>query len=195
MSQHSTLPRLGPACGIVFPVALFVASGHHAYPVGLVAILLFAPFAAYLHSLLRRTEGDGGWLSTAAFAAGLIGITVKILSVVPELARNQATKGTELYAALDHMAGMATVFSLWPLALMLAIGALLTLRDRALPRPLGYFAAATAVALAVNGSFLHAESVPALLLFLLWTLITSITLLRKTRRAPRNATQTAAATA
>jgi len=172
MSQHSTLPRLGPACGIVFPVALFVASGHHAYPVGLVAILLFAPFAA-----------------------GLIGITVKILSVVPELARNQATKGTELYAALDHMAGMATVFSLWPLALMLAIVALLTLRDRALPRPLGYFAAATAVALAVNGSFLHAESVPALLLFLLWTLITSITLLRKTRRAPRNATQTAAATA
>jgi hypothetical protein len=192
MNDQQTPSRLGAACGIAFPVALFTASGHHAYPLGLIAIILFAPFAAYLHSLLRRSEGADGWLSTAALGAGLIGITVKIVSVVPELAKSQTTKSSTLYTTLDHMAGMATVISLWPLALMLAIIALLTLRNHALPRPLGYFAALTAIALAVNGSFLHADFVPALLLFLLWTLVTSIVLLRNTRRVPATVSQTKA---
>ena len=189
MNEQRMLARVGAISGIVFPVALFAASCHHAYPVGLIAILFFVPFASFLHSLLRRAEGTNGWLSTAAFVAGLMGITIKLVSVVPELAKNEVTKGTALYTALDHMAGMATVISLWPLAFMLAMVALLTLRSHALPRPLGYFAAVTAVALAVNGSFLHAEFVPALLLFLLWTLVTSIVLLRKTRPVPATATQ------
>jgi predicted metal-binding membrane protein len=37
----------------------------------------------------------------------------------------------------------------------------------------------TAVALAVNAGFVFASFVPALLLFLLWTLVTSIALLRR----------------
>ena len=37
----------------------------------------------------------------------------------------------------------------------------------------------TAAALAVNAGFLYASFVPALLLFLLWTLVTSIVLLRR----------------
>ena len=42
----------------------------------------------------------------------------------------------------------------------------------------------TAVALVVNGGFLGGNSVPALLLFLLWTLLTSVHLLRRTWRKP-----------
>jgi hypothetical protein len=51
--------------------------------------------------------------------------------------------------------------------------------ERVLPRWLGIFAAATVVALAVNAGFVYASFVPALLLFLLWTLVTSIVLLRR----------------
>ena len=43
----------------------------------------------------------------------------------------------------------------------------------------GVFAALTATALAVNGAFIYANFVPALLLFLLWTLVTSIVLYRR----------------
>jgi len=45
-------------------------------------------------------------------------------------------------------------------------------------------AAVTAVALAINGGFLGTGSVPALLLFALWTLLTSVHLLRRTWRKP-----------
>jgi hypothetical protein len=55
----------------------------------------------------------------------------------------------------------------------------IALREHVLPRWLGMSAALTAVALAVNAGFLFASFVPALLLFLLWTLVTSIVLLRR----------------
>jgi len=42
----------------------------------------------------------------------------------------------------------------------------------------------TAAALAVNGAFLTTEFVPALLLFLLWTVLTSAHLLRRTWHSP-----------
>ena len=57
---------------------------------------------------------------------------------------------------------------------------MIALRERVLPRWLGIFTGVTAVALAVNAGFVFASFVPALLLFLLWTLITSIVLLRRT---------------
>jgi amino acid transporter len=69
--------------------------------------------------------------------------------------------------------------SLYPLAICCAAVAVIALRDHALPRWLGTFAAITAVALAVNAGFLYASFVPAPLLFLLWTLVTGIVLLRR----------------
>jgi hypothetical protein len=65
---------------------------------------------------------------------------------------------------------------MYPLALLLAAVAVITLRTRALPRWLGYGAAVTAAALAVNAGFLHATIVPAFLLFAVWTLATSVVL-------------------
>lgn len=177
------LAWLGPACGIVFPIALFLAvgSGNSFAPwraiVATWALVLFLPFLAHLHNLLR----GGGWLSTTALAAGASGILLKIASDAPELAihHDRLAKGTQLYNALDHLGGAATVMSLYPLAVYSAAVAVVALRARVFPRWLGVFAAVTAAALAVNGGFVYASFEPALLLFLLWTLVTGVVLLRR----------------
>ena len=74
------LSRLGAACGIVFPIAMFLAvgNGNNFAPWRAVAatwaLVLALPFLAYLYSLLRAAEGDGGWLSTTALVAGVSGV-------------------------------------------------------------------------------------------------------------------------
>jgi hypothetical protein len=181
------LPRLGAACGIVFPIAMFLAvgNGSHFTPWRAVAatwaLVLALPFLAYLCSLLRAAEGEDGWLSTTALVAGVSGILLKLASHAPELAihRDGIQKGSQLYKALDNTAGAATVMSLYPLAICCAAVALIALRERVFPRWLGTFAAVTAGALAVNAGFVYATFVPALLLFLLWTLVAGIVLLRR----------------
>jgi hypothetical protein len=185
------LSRLGAACGIVFPIGLFLAvgNGNNFAPWRAVAatwaLVLALPFLAYLCSLLRAAEGDGGWLSTTALVAGVSGVLLKLASHAPELAihRNGIDKGSQLYKALDNSAGAATLVSLYPLAICCAAVAVIALRQRVFPRWLGIFAAVTAVALAVNAGFVYGSFVPALLLFLLWTLVTSIVLLRRTSGA------------
>src|SRR3989440_6948718 len=184
-----TQQRLGAACGIVFPIAMFLAvgNGNHFTPWRAVAatwaLVLALPFLAYLYSLLRAAEGNGGWLSTAALVAGVSGILLKLGSHAPALAihRDGIAKGTQLYKALDNTAGAATLMSLYPLAVCCAAVAVIALRQRVFPRWLGVFAAVTAGALAVNAGFVYASFMPALLLFLLSTLVTSIVLLRRTR--------------
>jgi len=181
------LPRLGAACGIVFPIVMFLAvgngSGFAAWRaiVATWALVLALPFLAYLYSLLRHAEGDGGWLATVALVAGVSGIVVKLGSHAPALAlhHHHIAKGTQLYKALDDMGGGATVMSLYPLAICCAAVAAVVVRTGVLPRWLGAFAVVTAAALAVNGAFLFAGFVPALLLFLLWTLVTGAILLRR----------------
>jgi hypothetical protein len=181
------LPRLGAACGIVFPIAMFLAvgNGNHFTPWRAVAatwaLVLALPFLAYLYSLLRAAEGDGGWLAATALVAGASGILLKLASHAPELAihRDGIAKGTQLYKALDNTAGGATLMSLYPLAVCCAAVAVIALRERVLPHWLGIFAAITSAALAVNSGFVYASFVPAFLLFLLWTLVTSIVLLRR----------------
>ena len=181
------LPLLGAACGIVFPIAMFLAVGdgnHFAAWRAVIAtwaLVLFLPFLAYLCSLLRQAESDGGWLSTTALAAGASGVILKLASHAPELAihRDQIVKGSQLYKALDNTAGAATLLSLYPLALCCAAVAVIALREGVLPRWLGIFTAVTAVALVVNAGFVFAGFVPAFLLFLLWTLVTGLVLLRR----------------
>jgi len=182
------LPRLGAACGIVFPITMFLAvgNGNHFTAWRAItatwALILALPFLAYVCSLLRAAESEGSWLSTAALVAAVSGILLKLSSHAPELAlhRDGVVKGTPLYKALDHTAGAATLMSLYPLAIFCAAVAVIALRERVLPRWLGVFAAVTAAALAVNAGFLYANFVPAFLLFLLWTLVTSVVLFRRT---------------
>jgi hypothetical protein len=185
------LPRLAAACGIVFPIAMFLAvgNGNNFAPWRAVAstwaLVLFLPFLVYLCGLLRDAESDNGLLSTVALVGGVSGILLKLSSHVPELAIHQdhLAKGTPLYKALDHMAGAATILTLYPLAICLGAVAVVILRARVLPRWIGVFAAVTAVALVINGGFVFASFVPALLFFLLWTLVTAVVLLRRSSSA------------
>jgi hypothetical protein len=182
------LPRLAAACGIVFPIAMFLAVGNGTTfapwraVISTWALLLFLPFLAYLCNLLRTGAPNDGWLPTLALLAGTSGILLKLVSHAPEQAIHQdhLAKGTLLYKALDHTAGAATILCLYPLAIYAAAVAVLVLREQALPRWLGLFAALTAAALAINAGFIYASFVPALLLFLLWTLATGVVVLRRT---------------
>lgn len=189
--QSASLRRVGAASGGVFAVVLFIASGNGSGAflapraiAGVAALALFVPFLAYLTSVLRAAEGADGWLASTAYASGLAGITLKIVSVLPALALHRAhiADGTQLHKLFDGLDGGATVIALYPLAVFCAATATVSVRMGALPRWLGWAAAATAVSLAVNGAFLEASFVPALLLFVAWTLLASIHLVRRTLR-------------
>jgi hypothetical protein len=182
--------RLGPACGIVFALGLFLAGSTYTLRgVTLSAFVLFVPFLAYLCSVLQTAEGEGGWLAGTAFAGGIAWIALKLGSIAPEIAihRQHLVSGTPLHDGLQGIADAATEVSLIPLAVMVAAIAAVALATRALPRWLGVGAAVTAAALVVNAMYnlyRHSGFVPALLLFVLWTLLAGVSLLRRSRSAP-----------
>ena len=199
--NQPTLTRLGAACGAVFAIVLTVAAGNGNQSfsgpravAGIAAITLALPFIAYLCSVLRGVEGANDWLVSTAFAAGITGIVLKLGSGAPELAMYKAhlIAGTQLNATINAIGDGATVICLYPLAVFCAASAIVAFRTRALPRWLAAGATVTAAALAINGAFLGTDSVPALLLFLLWTLLTSLHLLRRTWRKPAPAPATEA---
>jgi hypothetical protein len=183
-TSNPALSRVGSACGAVFAIVLFVANGDGSQPfsgpravAGLAALTLAIPFLGYLATLLRpaREAGADGWLATTALGSGIAWAALKLGSGAPELAMVKAhvTAGSELHAGLQAIADGTTVISLFPLAVCCAAVAVLAFRGRALPRWLAAGAGITAVALVVNGAILQATSVPAMLLFVLWTLLAS----------------------
>jgi uncharacterized membrane protein YhaH (DUF805 family) len=185
--------KLGAACGVAFPLALMAGRDRSGtFMLGALGLVLFVPYLAYLCSLLRAVERPGGWLTSCAFGAGLMGMTLKLASGVPELAYRSVPKGSQAYHALDGLASGATVVSLYPFGIFMAVVAYLSLRAGALPRWLGVFAALTSVALLVNGSFKHAGTVPALLLFIVWSLVAGAALLIRELRLGATDTATAA---
>ena len=183
MTANPVLARAGALSGAVFAVGLFAASSARAPIPALVALVLFVPFLAYLVQVLVDAADGPSWLSATVFAAGLAGITLKIGSVAPEIAlRRGVASDSPLHKALDNVGGGATLAALWPLGVCLAAVAALVLTSGGLPRWLGFGAAVTAVALAVNGCFLYTQFVPALLLFVAWTLAASVALFRRAGR-------------
>jgi hypothetical protein len=188
------LSRLGAVSGAVFAVGLFVATGDgsNAYSapraiLGIGALTVAIPFVVYLGGILRAGGGSTRWLADLAVATGVTGIALKLSSTVPELATHKAgiSHGTAAYVVLDALAGAATVIALYPLAVLCAATAIVALRTRCLPQWLAVGAGATALALAVNGAFLATDSVPAFLLFIIWTLATSAHLTRVAGRDQR----------
>ena len=188
------LPRLAAACGAIFAVGLTAANGSGNQPfwgvraiAGIAALTLILPFFGYLCSLLRQAEGADGWLANTALAAGITFLALKLGSGAPELAKHTGhlASGTQLATSIDGIANGATLLSLYPLAVFCAATAIVAFRTRVLPRWLSAGAAITAAALAINGGFLSSDFVPAMLLFVLWTLLTSVVLLR--RSWPRSA--------
>jgi hypothetical protein len=182
--------RIGALCGILFPIGLFAGDSYTMRGLAMAAIALALPFVAYLYGLLREAEGPGGWLAPTALAGGLSAITLKLASIGPLIAihRYDIADGTGLHDALSGIADGTTDICLYPLALMAAAVCVVAVRTRVLPRWLGYGAGVTAVALAVNATInLYSKGgfIPAFLLFLLWTLLAGIVLVRRGQEAPR----------
>ena len=191
-TNNPALSRVGSACGAVFAVVLFVANGDGSQPfsgpravAGLAALTLAIPFLCYPATVLREATA-GGWLASTALGSGIAWAALKLGSGAPELAMVKAhvAAGSGLHAVLQGIADGATVISLFPLAVCCAAIAVLAFRSRALPRSLAAGAGITAVALAVNGAVLQTSNVPAMLLFVLWTLLASGYLTIQAWRAP-----------
>ena len=192
MSNH-LWQRLGAACGILY-VMLIMVGGSIGGPTSTVAIFLiflaFTVFLFFLGSLwaaLHRAEGGSGWLSTTAFGGGLVAIAVKLVGDAPLLAARRAGEGLDPQLARVLQDTYDASFSLhfFPLAVLLAAFAIVAIRSGGLPRWLGWAAAVISVALiagaAVGSANLESDEWAGLpfLLFLLWTLVTSVVLMRR----------------
>jgi hypothetical protein len=180
----TTATRLGAASGIAFVVALMsMTSTGSETAVALagetLALLLLVPFLVHLWSVLRSRDGAGEWLPVVALCAGLLAVVIKVFSVIPTAVARLDDPNPAIGDSLERVGEVAFIVTLQPLGLCLAAVAAVVLRTGALPAWLGWTAAATSPLLIVNGFALESENGPAFLLFLLWTLLASIVLLRR----------------
>lgn len=177
--------RVGAACGLLYAVLLFGSEAVGAKQVAVAALVLFIPFAAYLAHVLR----EGAWIANAVFGAAILDTAIKLGSGAASLAAENTVDGSPLDKALHDMNSASFILTMYPLALIAGGAAYVGLSTGALPRWLSWFAAVTAVALVVNGSFLDSEFGPAFVLFLAWVVIASVTMLVRPRAAAARAPQ------
>lgn len=187
------LERIGAACGIVYVVLLIGGDslgGPYstvAFSLELLAFLFFLFFLGSLWSAMRRAEEGSGWLSTTAFGAGLMSVTIKVASAAPVLAaRYMAADGLDpqLAKVLQYINNASFVLTFFPLAVLLAAFAIVAIRSGALPGWLGWITAALAVAFVAGGMVGSAnlESEWAglpMILFTVWVIATSVVLIRR----------------
>ena len=190
-----TWRRLGAAGGIFYVVLTLLGNdviGGTRPGIGLLVELLglvfFAFFLGSLWACLRSAEGEGGWLSAAAFGGGLLALAVKLASVAPVLAV-RASEGMDpgIAKALIAMNGASFDITFLPLGVMLLSTAIVAVRTGALPKWLGW--ASAVVALVLLGALSVAVVSPsppewaflAMLPFALWTVATSIALIRRAK--------------
>jgi len=183
--------RLGAACGIVYVVLLIGGGSFEGNTIGIaflvviLAFLFFLFFLGNLWSVLRRAEGGSGWLSATAFGAGLMSVTIKVASAAPVLAaRYRAADGLDpqLARTLQDINDASFYLSFLPLAVLLAAFAIVAIRSGALPKWLGWIAAALGLAFIAGGmsgsADLHSEwaGLP-MILFTFWVIAVSVVLI------------------
>lgn len=216
--------QLGAAAGIVYAIGIFAAAavtggvpdfgasdrdiaGYYsdhsttrffagAY-LEVLTLLALVFFFGRVWRVLYDAEGDGGWLATTAFGAGVMALAVKLGSgPIAAAAYDRGNKG------LSHEVGRAMIetndlsFVLtWPIdAVFLAAAGAVLVRTRALPSWVGWSALAAAVVLVVGAPLSGREGGPLFLAFTLWVLATSIVLMRGfPQPLPRTSTTTARA--
>lgn len=145
------------------------------------AFLCAIPFVVRLHTALRAAEGGSGLFSTIALDAGLVMIAVGFMAQLPVItAFYYADKGLdpELAGVLLALNDFAFVTAWAVYAVMLAASAVVILRTRALPRWLGWSAAAIAVLLLGSVPF-AVSGPPTFILFFVWVVAASIVLMRR----------------
>ncbi len=159
-------------------------ANHAMFFVELLGLSLAGVFLAIVCALLRRAEGDRGFLASVALFSGAVGIAVKVGFAAPFLtAVYLSDKGLsdELVRALINVNGAAFALSFIPYGvMMLALGAGI-LSYRHLPTWLGWLGIVTGVALIAGAPFLDDDGPGfiGMLLFILWNMAASLTLFVK----------------
>ena len=156
------------------------------YPIThILGYLFFLFFLGSLWSALRHAEGDHGWLSAAGFGGGLASLTIRFSGATASAAAAQnacAGIDPQLWQVLNSLSAAGYFSSFFPLAILSVASAVISIRFGALPRWLGWMSAIVAVALLVEGfaGTIYTWNVGySFLLFMLWTLLTSIVLIRR----------------
>jgi len=112
-------------------------------------------------------------------------VTIKVASVAPVLATlYRAGDGLDpqLARTLQDINDASFYLSFFPLTVLLAAFAIVAIQSGALPKWLGWMSAVVAAALLVDGmagTLYPRDFGPSFLLFLLWTVITSVVLMRR----------------
>jgi hypothetical protein len=167
-----------PAPGVLDWAALFLLG---------LAVLCFMVFIVYLCSVLRRSEGEGSWLSTVALSGGLL-TTVMLLGAFPPkfaalLIRMNEDLTPQVAATLFLLNDGAHVLTYLTSASLLAPTAIVVIRTRVLPRWLGWAAVVIAVGLPASLALwaygFMAAPVLFLLLNLIWIIAVSVILIRR----------------
>lgn len=186
-----TRSRLGAASGIAYVLGILSlnsADQNSNLVLGgeVVALMLFVPFLAYLWTQIRANDSSRDWLATTALGAGVVAIAIKLAGVLPAILVEQGDLTPAIGAAFTRFGDLSFMVSMIPMGFALAAVAAIVLRSGVLPAWLGWSAAAIAPLLVANGFDLGSEFGPAFILFLLWTLVTAIVLLREavTSQAP-----------
>ena len=147
--------------------------------------IAFFWFLGALWSRLRRYEGEPGWLSLVAFASGLAGVaTILGGGGGWELALMRLSEGldAETIQMLFDRGNFAFATFWVALAGMLLATGVVAIRDGALPRWLGWYALALAVALlAARAVWFTGSGIKFMpyVLFWAWLIATSIVLIRR----------------
>jgi uncharacterized protein DUF4386 len=182
-ASHAPAPDASPAA-----IGAFVASHPTTTQVWIGAyldvlgLLAFIGFVAYLYSVLRRADRDGGFLPTVVLGSGLVAAAVKLASLAPGFAvlyRAGDGLSPQLATALFDMNNAAFALD-WALsAVMLAATAGVVLRTGVLPRWLGRSALAIAPLLLASVPFFTTDGPPIFLLGLVWIIAASVALIRQ----------------
>ena len=157
----------------------------------LTALLLFV---GSLYSVLRTAEGGTGTLSLLALLSGTVAVTIMIVAQAATGATAIiASEGIspEVVRGMDEIAHMVAHLFAIPLGAFLVSASIAALRCQVTGRWLGVLGLMAGLANVVGtagifepGSALHNLGVLGLLGFVIWTLGTSISLLRLRFRAP-----------
>jgi hypothetical protein len=209
-------PRIGAACGLAYFILAFVGNAiatggssadesssgaailrdlqtHHgaAFHVGtameVLAFLALLSFVAYLAAVLRRAEGEDGWLWLTALGGGLLTIAIKLSSAAFLLAAVWRVDELDATTArtLSDVNGFAFFISFATLAMLVGPAALVALRTGLLPRWLAIAGIVLAVAqLATMAIGLTGAVLPPFVLSAIWLALVSAVLTRRAG-APR----------
>ncbi len=167
----------------------------------LLPVPFFLLFLGGLFGVLRRAEGGSGTLAVSALVAGIaMAMTWPFGILIAGISSSIVADGGDLATAwaLDGMAPLSLALSAFPRTVLLVATSLLLLESRLAPRWIGWLGLLLApVSLIGTGMLLVGDLFPILalgtLIFELWVLALSVSLVRRERTASQPAPQVAAA--